>query len=171
MSGVLDWYFRATNALAATCFVAVAVLVLYQLGGQVFPYVPRSADEFAGYCMGASAFLGLADALRSGDHIRVTLVTERFPPRGRRFLDWVALATGLGLAVWIAWYTARLAIVSWQLDDVSSGLIALPMWVPQGGMAWGAIAFVVAMLELAMKMRGGAPLPGGGDMQEFNADR
>ena len=64
MHKLLAWYHGITRAASAACFVAVALFILYQLGGQVFPYVPRSADEFAGYCMGAAAFLGLADALR-----------------------------------------------------------------------------------------------------------
>lgn len=171
MAAVLDWYFRLTVTLAGLCFVAVAGLVAYQLGGQALPYVPRSADEFAGYCMGASAFLGLADALRSGEHIRVTLVSSRLAPRARRAAEWLALAIGLALSAWIAWYMVRMAWVSWSLDDRSSGLIALPMWIPQGAMAWGAVAFVVAMLEQAVKMRSGASLSGSGETGEFSADR
>lgn len=171
MAVVLDWYFRVTVALAGLCFVAVAGLVTYQLGGQALPYVPRSADEFAGYCMGASAFLGLADALRSGEHIRVTLVTSRLGPGARRASEWLALAIGLALSAWMAWYMVRMAWVSWSLDDRSSGLIALPMWIPQAAIAWGAVAFVVALLEQAAKMRSGASLSGGGEAVEFSADR
>ena len=171
MAAALDWYFRVTVALAALCFVAVAALVAYQLGGQVLPYVPRSADEFAGYCMGASAFLGLADALRAGEHIRVTLISSRLASGARRASEWLALTIGLALSAWMAWYMVRMTLVSWSLDDRSSGLIALPMWIPQGAMAWGAVAFVVAMLELAAKMHAGAPLSASGDAEGFSADR
>jgi TRAP-type C4-dicarboxylate transport system permease small subunit len=166
MRRLLAWYHGLTRAAAAACFVAVALFILYQLGGQIFPYVPRSADEFAGYCMGAAAFLGLADALRSGDHIRVTLLGDRLSARGRRALDAFALALGGGLAAWVAWYITRLAWDSWTMDERSSGLIALPMWIPQAAMAWGAIAFVVAIVELGARMRAGEPMPGGGDAEE-----
>lgn len=166
MAKLLAWYHGITRAAAAACFVAVALFILYQLGGQVFPYVPRSADEFAGYCMGAAAFLGLADALRSGDHIRVTLLGDRLSASGRRALDWLALAVGGGLAAWVAWYITRLAWDSFSMDERSSGLIALPMWIPQAAMAWGAIAFVVAIIELGLRMRAGEPMPGGGEAEE-----
>ena len=155
MTRLLAWYHGITRAAAAACFVAVALFILYQLGGQLFPYVPRSADEFAGYCMGAAAFLGLADALRSGDHIRVTLLGARLSAAGRRALDWIALALGGGLAAWVAWYITRLAWDSWVMDERSSGLIALPMWIPQAAMAWGAIAFVVAMGPILRTRAGG----------------
>jgi TRAP-type C4-dicarboxylate transport system permease small subunit len=166
MHKLLAWYHGITRAAAAACFVAVALFILYQLGGQVLPYVPRSADEFAGYCMGAAAFLGLADALRSGDHIRVTLLGDRLAASGRRALDWLALAVGGGLAAWVAWYITRLAWDSWVMDERSSGLIALPMWIPQAAMAWGAIAFVVAIGELGLRMRAGETMPGGGEAEE-----
>jgi hypothetical protein len=66
----------------------------------------------------------------------------------------------------VAWYITRLAWDSWVMDERSSGLIALPMWIPQAAMAWGAIAFVVAMVELAVRMRAGERMPGGGDAEE-----
>lgn len=169
MTRLLTGFHQLTTAAAAACFVAVAGFVLYQLGGQIFPYVPRSADEFAGYCMGASAFLGLADAMRRGEHIRVTLVADHLPALARRALEWFALSIGLGLALWTAWYMTRLAWVSWSMDERSSGLIALPMWLPQAAMAWGAIAFVVSMLELGFAMAAGAPMPGGGDGEPADA--
>lgn len=173
LAPVLAWFYRITTALAAVCFVAVVVLVLYQLGGEVFPYVPRSADEFAGYCMGASAFLALPDALRSGDHIRVTLITGRLPRQARRTTEWVALAISLALTAWMTWFMVRMAWVSWSSHEVSSGLIELPMWLPQGALAWGSVAFLVAMIELAVDLaRGLTQIPGGGDTEEFfHADR
>jgi hypothetical protein len=83
----LGQFTRGMDLYRSDALAITQLLVLYQLGGQLFPYVPRSADEFAGYCMGASAFLGLADALRSGDHIRVTLVADRLAPRARRAIS------------------------------------------------------------------------------------
>jgi len=37
MAKLLAWYHGITRAAAAVCFVAVALFILYQLGGQVFP--------------------------------------------------------------------------------------------------------------------------------------
>ncbi len=163
MSRVLDRFFGLTTTAAAVLFVAIAVLVLYQLGGQALPYVPRSADEFAGYCMGASAFLALADTFRSGEHVRVTLLSDRVGPAARRWLAWVSIVVSVALAGWMSWYFVKQAWVSWTFNELSSGLIALPMWLPQGAMAWGALAFVVALLEAAVRLAAGTPLPGDDD--------
>lgn len=163
MAVLLDGFFRLTTAAAAVLFVAIVALVLYQLGGQALPYVPRSADEFAGYCMGASAFLALADTFRSGEHIRVTLLTDRLGPSAVRLFAWIAILVSIGLAGWMAWYFVKQAWVSWAFNELSSGLIALPMWLPQGAMAWGAIAFVIALIEAAARLLAGIALPGTGE--------
>jgi TRAP-type C4-dicarboxylate transport system permease small subunit len=86
-------------------------------------------------------------------------------------MEWLALGIGSALALWIAWYMLRMAWDSWVMNELSSGLIALPMWLPQGAMAWGAVAFALALLELFPLLAAGADLPGPGDAEEFSADR
>lgn len=147
MRTLIDGLYRGTAALGAVCFVGVLVLILYQLGGQVLPYTPRDSDEFAGYFMGASAFLALADALRSGNHIQVRLVVDLLSPGPRRAVAWLTWAASTGLAGWVAWYFSRMTWISIELNEKSSGLIALPMWIPQAAMSWGAIVFTIAFLD------------------------
>lgn len=138
--------------LGAVCFVGIEVMMLYQLGGQFMSYIPRSADEFAGYLMGASAFLALAHTFAQDEHIRVTLVLDRVAPATRRTLEHIAVAVAAALAGYLAWHITKLAVQSWQLDERSAGLIALPMWIPQAAMAFGAITFFLAVLERAWRV-------------------
>lgn len=158
MNRLLGRIYLWTAALAAVCFVGIEVLILYQLGGQFLPYIPRSADEFAGYCMAASAFLALAHTFNANEHIRVTLVVDRLGPRGRRALDLSAVTLGAAMAGFVAWYFVKLAWQSWQLDERSSGLIALPMWLPQAAMALGAVAFFLAVAQRAVRVWGGGSI-------------
>lgn len=148
----------AAALLGAVCFVGVEVMVLYQLGGQFLPYIPRSADEFAGYFMGASAFLALAYTFVGDEHIRVTLVLDRVRPEVRRVLERIAVAMAAALAAYLAWHITKLAWQSWQLDERSSGLIALPMWLPQAAMAFGAVTFLLAVIERAWRVWHGEPV-------------
>jgi TRAP-type C4-dicarboxylate transport system permease small subunit len=150
MRSLIDAIYRGTAALGAACFVAVLVMILYQLGGQALPYTPRAADEFAGYFMGASAFLALADTLRSGNHIQVRLLVDLLAAGPRRVLAWLAWTLSTGLAAWVAWYFARMTWVSIELNELSAGLIAIPMWIPQAAMSWGAIVFMIAFLDVGV---------------------
>lgn len=172
MKAVLRLIIGASAFLGALSFVAIEVMILYQLGGQFAPYIPRSADEFAGYFMGASAFLALAYTFVNDEHIRVTLVLEHVSPSVRSVLERVAVTIAAALAGYLAWHFCKLAWVSWQLDERSSGLIALPIWIPQGAMAFGAVAFFAAVAERAVRVWGGAAVEAQhGEVEVGRADR
>src|SRR4051794_23834160 len=81
---VLDRVYELSGCLAGLCLVAIAVLVLAQIVGRLLGILVPSADDFAGYAMGASVFLALAHTLRAGGHIRVSLIIDRLGPRARR---------------------------------------------------------------------------------------
>lgn len=167
-------------ALAGLLLIALLGFVLYSVGpgiggwlqdilcgpgslfggavclGNPFNYVAGSADEFAGYCMAASAFLALAATFGRGEHIRVTLVLERFSGTGRRILELWCLGLATLLSGYLAWYMVNNCYVSWKLGDMSTGLVATPLWIPQTGLAIGSVVFFVAVLEkLIVVARGG----------------
>jgi TRAP-type C4-dicarboxylate transport system permease small subunit len=172
MGRLLERIYLLTALLGALCFVGVELLILYQLGGQFLPYIPRSADEFAGYCMAASAFLALAYAFNANEHIRVTLLVERMSPPRKRLAASIAVTAAVLLSAYLAWHVAKLAWQSWQLDERSAGLIALPMWIPQSAMAVGAVVFFVAVAQRALSVwRGGEMEPSTGSEEGHRADR
>ena len=149
MKSLLRGLVLVAMVVGAVCFVGIEVLILYQLGGQVLPYVSRSADEFAGYCMVASAFLAMAYTFAADEHIRVSLVLDRVRPPVRRVLERIAVALSTPLTGYLAWYITKLAWQSWQFDERSAGIIALPLWLPQAAMAFGAIVFFLVVTERA----------------------
>jgi len=125
--------------------------------GNPFTYVAGSADEFAGYCMAASAFLALAATFGRGEHIRVTLLLQRFTGTIRRLMELWCLALGALLSGYLAWFMVKNCYVSWQLGDMSTGLVATPLWLPQLGLAAGSAIFFIAVLEKLVDVaRGGA---------------
>lgn len=172
MGRLLERIYLFTALLGALCFVGVELLILYQLGGQFLPYIPRSADEFAGYCMAASAFLALAYAFNANEHIRVTLLVERMSPPRKRLAASIAVTAAVLLSAYLAWHVTKLAWQSWQLDERSAGLIALPMWIPQSAMALGAVVFLAAVTQRALSVwRGGEIEPHTGSEEDHRADR
>ena len=159
MRKALSLLYRACGALAGLFMVAIAAFILFEIGGGLFGYVARSADEFAGYCMASSSFLALAYTFGAGEHIRVSLFLQRLPPRSRRAAEFWCLAAGSYLSGYLAWFSVKMVYVSWQLNDVSQGLVATPLWIPQLGMAVGSTVFFIAVLErLADLLLGGAVL-------------
>lgn len=119
-------------------------------------------DAYAGYAIACSLFLALPGTLVKGDHIRVTLVLDRLPPRWKSGLEWLCLTLGLVGALVLSWYALRLAWVSWETHDVSPAADATPLWMPQIGMVLGCIGFAVAFAHALVARFQGEDLIGAG---------
>ena len=147
------------GGIASGCFL-VAILALMMglsLGRQVGIDIP-SGDDFAAWCMAACAFLGLAYTFRSGDMIRVGLLVDRLEGRARQGAECLCLAVGLGFIGFFALHAVEFTWMSWKLNDRGTGVVAMPLWIPQLGYSGGLVLLAVAFLdELVHVATGGAP--------------
>ncbi len=155
MRAALELLYRGSGLLAGFFLVAIAVLSLAQIVGREMGLPASSLDEFAGYCLAASSFLGLAWTFREDEHIRMTLVVHHVRGRARRALEIASLAVAAFLVGFFAWYALDMTVTSYRLGDVSQGLVPVPLWIPQTGMALGlAIMFVAVLDDLAQALCG-----------------
>jgi TRAP-type C4-dicarboxylate transport system permease small subunit len=150
--------YDAAGYLAAFFMVGILFMVLASVVGRLAHFNLRGSDAYAGYCMAAASFLALAHTLKRGEHIRVTLFLERFGGRLRRPLEiWSHLA-GTFFCAALAFFSVRLVIVSRDFNDISQGNDATPLWIPQLGMAIGAVVLLVAMVDDLVAVLRGKPL-------------
>jgi len=143
----LDTLYDAAGYLAAFFMVGVLAMVLASVLGRLAGFNLRGSDAYAGYCMAAASFLALAHTLKRGEHIRVSLLLERFHGKLRRPLEIWSHAAGSFFCAVLAWYSVRLVWLSYQYHDVSQGNDATPMWIPQISMALGAVVLFIAMVD------------------------
>jgi TRAP-type C4-dicarboxylate transport system permease small subunit len=161
----LDFVYDAAGYLAAFFMVGVLLMVLASVLGRLLDFQLRGSDAYAGYCMAAVSFLALAHTLKRGEHIRVTLLLERFGERIARGLDlWCHVAGSFFCAV-LALYSVRLAWQSYKFNDISQGNDATPLWIPQIGMALGACVLLVAMIDDLVRLVRRRPVPIAGSAQ------
>jgi TRAP-type C4-dicarboxylate transport system permease small subunit len=126
-------------------------------GRQISLNIP-AGDDFASWCMAAMAFLGLAHTFRSGEMIRVGLLIDRFEGARRWYFEMFSLVLGVGFVGFFAWHAVRMTYDSWRFNDISQGVVAVPLWIPQLGFACGlAILFIAFADELVHVARGGTP--------------
>lgn len=154
----LDRLFTWSGYLAGVFLVTIAILVVSQIVARMINKQIPSADEFAGYCLAASSFLGLAYSFRSGSHIRVTLLTDRLSTHIQRVLMLLVLTfTIIMIAVW-AFNSISMVYESWKFKDMSTGILKYPIWIPQLSMGIGVTLFCLAIIEdLVNVMRGIEP--------------
>jgi TRAP-type C4-dicarboxylate transport system permease small subunit len=155
---LLDGLYLAAGWLAGLFLVAILVLMLgLSLGRQVSLNIP-AGDDFASWCMAAMAFLGLAHTFKSGEMIRVGLLVDRFRGRARWWFEMFSLVLGVGFVGFFAWHAVRLTYDSWRFNDISQGVVAVPLWIPQLGFAAGlTILFVAFVDEFVHVAQGGEP--------------
>ena len=143
----LDLLYDAAGYLAAFFMVGILLMVLASVLGRLAGFNMRGSDAYAGYCMAASGFLAAAHTLKRGEHIRVSLLLERFGGRLRRPLDLWSHAAGTFFCAVLAWFSIRLAWQSHAFNDISQGNDATPLWIPQLSMALGAVVLLIAVAD------------------------
>lgn len=170
MRAALDKLYAAALWLSAACLVSIALLVGAQLGGRLIDGTLRllgvepigivilSLAELSGSLLAAASFLALAGTLKAGAHIRITMLLQALPPRGRHVLELWAFGAAAIFSGYIAWQIANFAFVSFQYDEVSPGVVRFPLAAPQAAMTVGAIVLTIALVdEFLTVLRKGRP--------------
>ncbi|PTM42644.1 TRAP-type C4-dicarboxylate transport system permease small subunit [Bosea sp. 124] len=153
----LDKLYDCCGYIAAVFMIGIAGAILAQILSRMRG-VTLDATEFAGLCLAASTFFGLAHTFRRGSHVRIDLIIGRLPQATRHKVEIFNCLLGAVVVSFLGWHVGLLAIQSFQFHDVSPGLLAMPFWIPQAGVAAGIIVLAVALIdELVWLLRGGAP--------------
>ena len=155
--GVLDRFYEACGYIAAAFLVGIGLAIVSQIVGRLRG-VTVDATEAAGLCLAASTFFGLAHTFRRGGHVRINLIVDRLPESWRHGVEILNCLLGTVVVSFLAWHVASLALQSREFNDVSPGLLAMPFWIPQTGVAIGIAALAIAFIdELVWLIGGGRP--------------
>lgn len=143
----LDALYLGAAWLAALFMVGVLVMVLLSMLGRMLHFYVPGTDAYAGYAMAGAGFLALAHTLKSGEHIRVTLIIGKLTGTARRGLELWSLTVAVLLAGLLAVYAWRLSWQSHEFHDISTSADATPLWIPQILMAVGTTVLLIAFLD------------------------
>jgi len=155
MRRLLNALYDSAAALAALCMVGLLAMVMLSVISRQMGFNARGTDAYAGYLMAGAGFLALAHTFKKGEHIRVTLLLNHFGERTRHWLELWSLGLASLLGLLLAYYSCKLAWQSLQFNDISTGNDATPLWIPQIGMALGAVVFAIAFVdELVLELLG-----------------
>ncbi|MCW5670684.1 MAG: TRAP transporter small permease [Hydrogenophaga sp.] len=147
MRKLLDALYTGSAWLAALFMIGVLVMVLLSMLGRMFNFYIPGTDAYAGYAMAGAGFLALAHTLKSGEHIRVTLIIGKLTGGMRRGLELWSLSVAVLLSGLLAVYAWRLAWQSHAFHDISTASDATPLWMPQILMGLGTTVLLIAFLD------------------------
>jgi len=89
----------------------------------------------------------MASAFKRGDFVRMLLVLEKLSPRLRHYGEVLALLTALVASAVLAGWASFGVYESWRSDEMSIGLLVVPIWIPQLSFAIGTIILLVAVID------------------------
>ena len=169
MRKFLDSLYLASGWTAAFFIGAICTLVVAQVclnlidrvsglvtGTAIGLTIPSYAD-FTGFFLAAASFLALAHTLRQGAHIRVTLLISHLPEPIARVLEFWCILVAAAISIFFSWYTAILVKESYEFHDLSPGMIAIPLWIPQTAMLIGLIILSIALIDEFIGLLHGRP--------------
>lgn len=147
---IIDRLSLAAGALGAICLAIIPALILADIAsGLVMRESLTFVWEYAAFLMAASFFLGLAYTLRTGGHVRVSLVAEHLPPKAAWLLDIAATLIAIWFSAFIGYAMVQFAWTSYAGGSVSFTATATPLAIPQSVVALGA---VLLTLQLAARL-------------------
>jgi TRAP-type C4-dicarboxylate transport system permease small subunit len=158
MRKFLDRLYLAAAGLAALCVLAICVLMIGQSILREFGVATGATNDFVAWLCAAAAFLAMAHAFKHGDFVRVTLLLEKLAPGPRRAFEVISLVIACFAIGYLAFWATRFTYESWQFKDMSNGLVAVPLWIPQITFVVGAWLFFVSVLdEMVLVLMGNRP--------------
>jgi TRAP-type C4-dicarboxylate transport system permease small subunit len=158
MRRVLDGLYLGAGYAAGFFLVVIFVLMMIMSVGRQFGLNIPAGDEFCSWAMAAMAFLGLAHTFKSGEMIRVGLLIDRMSGTPRWFIEIVALSIALFFTAYFTWHASNFTYYSWLINDRATGVVPLPLWIPQMGYCGGLALLTIAIVdELIRVLRGLKP--------------
>jgi len=149
-----DWVQRLATAgviVGGILLSAVSALVIIEIVlRKFFATSIQGVDELSSYAMAVSFAWAMPFTILHRVHIRIDVLHMILPAKVRAWLDLgSALVFFLYLGV-LAWFCSVLAFTSYHDGTRSSGLLGVPLAIPQSLWALGLIAGVLVLVYLAV---------------------
>ena len=155
MRKLLDGLYSTAAWLAGLAMIGILLMVLLTILSRLIGFSAPGTDAYAGYAMAGAGFMALASTFKKGEHIRVTLLLGALKGTPLKVMEVLALSIATLLSGFLAFYSVRLTWQSWDIEDISVGIDATPMWIPQIFMALGTVIFFIALLDdLVLELQG-----------------
>ncbi|WP_342077034.1 TRAP transporter small permease [Yoonia sp. SS1-5] len=133
----IDRLSRLAETVAVLLIFGYCALMLTEVVARAQAQSFSFTWEFSQYAMAAIFALASGPAIRTGVHVRITLVAEMLPPGLRRVLDILANLVALVIVALIVWAMWTKTATSYERNILATSVTKSPLWVPQAVVLWG----------------------------------
>ena len=159
----LGWVSRVAAVLGAVVLVVISLMVSVSvMARNLFGVGLFDAVTPGRMAVTLAVFLGIAWAMRRGDHVSVDLVVARLPYRWRHVVGAVALSIALVALCLLIWQTAAYALSALQMDEKIVGDVEWPAFPFQAVIPAGLSLLALEVLRQIVRsarfaLKGRAP--------------
>jgi TRAP-type C4-dicarboxylate transport system permease small subunit len=158
MRRALDRLYDGAGALAGLCVFLIFVLMIFAGVGRQLNWHVSGLNDVVAWLCAAAAFLAMAHAFRHGDFVRVTLLLDSVPLKVRRVMDVACLLIAAVSVAYLTYAATSFTWESWEFAEMATGLMVIPIWIPQSAFVVGCWLLLIAMVdELVGVLRGHKP--------------
>ncbi|MDU8912547.1 TRAP transporter small permease [Aestuariicoccus sp. MJ-SS9] len=147
----IDRLSRLAESAAVALIFGYCGLMLVEVAARSQAQSLSFTWEFSQYAMAAIFALAAGPAMRTGVHVRITLVTERLPGVARKWLDVSANAVALAIVALIVAAMWTKVATSFERNILATSVTKTPLWIPQALVLWGMIQLWLDLLARALR--------------------
>jgi TRAP-type C4-dicarboxylate transport system permease small subunit len=148
---MLDNLYLSCGYLAAFFLACIFLTTILQVVSRLAGVNITGLTDYAGYFMAASAFLAFAHTFNQGAHIRIELFMSMMG-RFRRVAEWFSFLVSAAIGLWLSYFSWSMVYWSRALNDISQGLDATPLWIPQLSMAIGLTVLALCVVDHSLRL-------------------
>jgi TRAP-type C4-dicarboxylate transport system permease small subunit len=135
----IDRLSRVAETLAVILIFGYCALMLAEVVARAQARSFSFTWEFSQYAMAAIFALAAGPAIRTGVHVRISLLFGALPARAGKRLDVAANAVALVIVAMIVLAMWTKVTTSFERNILATSVSQSPLWVPQAVVLWGMV--------------------------------
>jgi len=112
----------------------------------LFGIAVEGVSELNSFLLVAMIYLGLAGTQNARANFQVTLFIERLPEWGQRWIGAVLLILLIAVSAILCWFCAHAASSSFYRNEITYGLVEVPIWPSRALIALGFALLVLQFI-------------------------
>ncbi|MEP3349598.1 MAG: TRAP transporter small permease [Marinomonas sp.] len=137
---------QLSGALAMLLIAYLLCHILLEIILRQFGTSTYVLDEFVGYAIATTTFLGLGYSLERDGLIKVNILSDRLPEKYQWQLELLISLLSLTLFSWISYYWYINVARSYKRNITSESIAETPLWIPEGMVLVGLVLLCMTLL-------------------------
>lgn len=146
---IIDRQSRLAETVAVVLIFGYCALMLAEVVARAQARSFSFTWEYSQYAMAALFALASGPAIRTGVHVRISLLSEKLPDRAAKALDVLANLVALAIVALIVGAMWTKVMTSFDRNILATSVTKTALWIPQALVLWG---FAQLWLDLVARL-------------------